>query len=479
MIKNICCIGAGYVGGPTMSVIADRCPDITVNVVDLNQKRIEAWNSNDLSKLPVFEPSLDMVVGRTRGKNLFFTNKIIESIENADMIFISVNTPTKNRGIGFGEASDLSWVESCARDVAKYSSGHTIVVEKSTLPVKTAETIKSILYSVSSSLDDRKKTFAVLSNPEFLAEGTAINDLENPDRVLIGGEDEEAIEELANIYKYWVKDEKIIRTNLWSSELSKLAANAFLAQRISSINSLSAFCEESGANIEEVAKAVGLDNRIGKKFLKSGPGFGGSCFKKDILNLVYLSKTLGLEEVSNYWRSVIELNDWQQNRIYKIIVAKLFGSILNKQIGILGFAFKANTNDSRESPAIDICRNLLLEGSKLIIHDPKVSSFEMKKSLSIFDAKEKPFHNIKNSDIENWEYADSISKVFTNSHAVVILTEWEDYQKIDWEKYIEKMEKPAWVFDTRNILNINNSIFKRINLWQLGNGTINQKKDFF
>ena len=383
MIKKICCIGAGYVGGPTMSVIADKCPEITVEVVDLNKERIAAWNNEDFKKLPVYEPGLDSVVMRARGRNLFFTTNVKNAISSSDIVFISVNTPTKTQGFGSGEASDLKWVEACAREVAINAKGYTIVVEKSTLPVKTAETIKIILNSIkNSSNENEDKSFSVLSNPEFLAEGTAINDLENPDRVLIGGDNKQAIESLANIYKEWISDEKIIRTNLWSSELSKLAANAFLAQRVSSINSLSAFCEESGANIQEVSKAIGLDSRIGGKFLKSGPGFGGSCFKKDILNLVYLSKSLGLNEVANYWNAVIELNEWQMLRISKIVVSNLFGSVSNKKIGILGFAFKADTNDIRESPAIEICKNLINDGARLNIHDPKVHEDDLNKVLS-------------------------------------------------------------------------------------------------
>ena len=463
MIKKICCIGAGYVGGPTMSVIADKCPEITVEVVDLNKERIAAWNNEDFKKLPVYEPGLDSVVMRARGRNLFFTTNVKNAISSSDIVFISVNTPTKTQGFGSGEASDLKWVEACAREVAINAKGYTIVVEKSTLPVKTAETIKIILNSIkNSSNENEDKSFSVLSNPEFLAEGTAIKDLENPDRVLIGGDNKQAIESLANIYKEWISDEKIIRTNLWSSELSKLAANAFLAQRVSSINSLSAFCEESGANIQEVSKAIGLDSRIGGKFLKSGPGFGGSCFKKDILNLVYLSKSLGLNEVANYWNAVIELNEWQMLRISKIVVSNLFGSVSNKKIGILGFAFKADTNDIRESPAIEICKNLINDGARLNIHDPKVHEDDLNKVLS------KPSY-----EKEDWDIAKNINDVFVDSDAVIILTEWEEYKKIDWDSQVEFMRRPSWIFDTRNLLELKNIDTNKVNIWQTGNGELN------
>ena len=366
-INKICCIGAGYVGGPTMAVIASKCPNIKVTVVDINQQRISDWNNIDLSKLPVFEPKLDKLIKKCRGVNLFFSTNVEKEISDADMIFLSVNTPTKTKGIGAGKASDLKWIEASARQVAYHSKGDTIIVEKSTLPVRTAETIKQILEGAQKNelgLETNKRFF-VLSNPEFLAEGTAIDDLENPDRVLIGGEDENAIDALTKIYEHWINPEKILKTNLWSSELSKLTANAFLAQRISSINSISGLCEATGADINEVATAIGMDSRIGPKFLKSGPGFGGSCFKKDILNLIYISNYYGLDKVSNYWEGVIEINEWQQSRILEIIVNKLFGTITGKVITVLGFAFKSNTNDTRESPAIKICKDLIEEGAQL------------------------------------------------------------------------------------------------------------------
>ena len=383
-VNNICCIGAGYVGGPTMAVIADKCPHIQIDVVDINTERINLWNSEDLSKLPIYEPGLEEIIRRCRGKNLHFSTDLENKIHSADMIFISVNTPTKTKGVGAGMASDLKWVEASARQVAKYSSEHTIVVEKSTLPVRTAEVIKTILSSTKlNSNSNKNNTFNVLSNPEFLAEGTAIDDLENPDRVLIGGDNKSAIDALTKIYLNWVPSNKILHTNIWSSELSKLTANAFLAQRISSINSIAALCEATGADVREVSRAIGTDNRIGSKFLNSGPGFGGSCFKKDILNLVYLSKYFGLNEVADFWECVVNLNNWHQHRISKLIVTKLFGTVTGKKMCVLGFSFKANTNDTRESSAINICKDLLDEGATLYIHDPKVSQDQIAKDLAI------------------------------------------------------------------------------------------------
>ncbi len=391
IVRNICCIGAGYVGGPTMAVIADRCPSVKVTVVDINASRINAWNDSDVSKLPVYEPGLDEVIKRSRGRNLSFSVDVEGAIASADMVFISVNTPTKTKGLGAGEASDLRWVEVCARQVASFSKGHTIVVEKSTLPVRTAQVIKTILEAAQSSLQDKDNpcTFNVLSNPEFLAEGTAIKDLEEPDRVLIGGDDKGAIEALVEIYKNWVPDHKILRTNIWSSELAKLTANAFLAQRISSINSIGALCEATGANIREVARAIGTDTRIGSKFLQAGPGFGGSCFKKDILNLVYLARYFGLPEVAKFWEGVVQLNTWQQKRISSLIVKKLFGTLSGKKIAVLGFAFKANTNDTRESSAIQIVKDLIEEGAEISIHDPKVDPCQIEKDLSVIRKKYK------------------------------------------------------------------------------------------
>ena len=474
LVKRICCIGAGYVGGPTMSVIASKCPNIIVNVVDINKKRIDLWNSDDLKKLPIYEPGLDNIIKKNRGKNLIFSTNVAKEIALADMIFISVNTPTKTSGIGAGQASDLKWVEASAREVAKFATGHTIVVEKSTLPVKTAEVIKSILEEVQTK-DSRRKgsTFDVLSNPEFLAEGSAINDLEEPDRVLIGGESNEAIMALNNIYRNWVPQEKILHTNIWSSELAKLTANAFLAQRVSSINSIAAICEVTGADIREVSRAIGSDSRIGSKFLTSGPGFGGSCFKKDILNLVYLCKYYDLKEVANFWESVVKLNNWHQHRISTLIVKKLFGTVSGKKICILGFAFKANTNDTRESAAINICNDLLNEGAILSIHDPKVESKEISKVLN---NGENVFKNnlINNKSTEKrgfWEANNDIFEGLKGADAAIILTEWEEYSQIDWHEASKVMRKPSWVFDTRSITSHNEIKNNGIKLWRIGDGT--------
>ena len=466
IIRNICCIGAGYVGGPTMSVFAKKCKNIIVNVVDSNSSRINAWNDNDLNKLPIFEPGLEDIISETRNKNLFFSTNVEENIAKADIIFISVNTPTKTKGLGAGKASDLRWVELCARQVAKFSTGHTIVVEKSTLPVRTAEVIQKILNkSESDSFEsEHSKTFDILSNPEFLSEGNAVKDLLQPDRVLIGGENKEAIEILFELYENWVPKEKILLTNVWSSELAKLAANAFLAQRISSINSISALCEKTGADIQQVSKAIGKDSRIGEKFLNAGPGFGGSCFKKDILNLVYLSEYFGLPEVSQYWEEVIRMNQWQRRRISELIVSKLFGTITGKKIGILGFSFKANTNDTRDSSAIQISKDLLNEGCNLIIYDPKVEKKQIEKDLS--------FSIRKNENDKFCEHelslAENVYDVFDSSDCVVIMTEWEEFSEIDWNLASKKMRKPGWVFDTRNIVDQLKIEKSGLNLWVVG-----------
>ncbi len=466
-INKICCIGAGYVGGPTMAIIADKCPHIIVNVVDINSERIEAWNNNDLSKLPVYEPGLDEVIKRTRSKNLHFSCDIKNAVESADMVFISVNTPTKKRGEGAGKASDLKYVEACARQVALYASNHTIVVEKSTIPVRTAEVIKTILESVQhiNEKNTKIKTFDVLSNPEFLAEGTAIKDLEFPDRVLIGGQNNDAIEALSKIYRNWVPNNKILKTNIWSSELAKLTANAFLAQRISSINAIGALCEATGADVREVARAIGTDNRIGSSFLDSGPGFGGSCFKKDILNLVYLSNYFGLPEVANFWESVVLFNKWHQHRISKLVVKKLFGSISEKKISILGFAFKANTNDTRESAAIQICKDLIEEGAQLFIHDPKVDPKQISSELGI-----DPINKIKNKFEGGWSFTKDIYESFSGSDACLILTEWSEYSKIEWDKASKMMRMPAWVFDARSVTDPNKVLKENLKLWRIGDG---------
>ena len=464
-IKNICCIGAGYVGGPTMAVLADRCPHIKVSVVDINQSRIDAWNNEDLALLPIYEPGLKAIISRCRNKNLFFSDEVEKNIAKADMIFLSVNTPTKTKGIGAGQASDLKWIEKSARQIANFAKGETIVVEKSTLPVRTAETIQKILREKNKNNSLNKvKTFSVLSNPEFLAEGTAIKDLESPDRVLIGGEDIKAIEELKKIYLNWIDPSKIIISNIWSSELSKLIANAFLAQRISSINSITSLCEATGANIKEVSKAIGLDSRIGTKFIKAGPGFGGSCFKKDILNLIYICNYYGLKEVADYWSKVLDINNWQKQRITEIIIKNLFGTVDGKKLAILGFAFKANTNDTRESPAIEICKNLINEGANLAIYDPKVSSDQIEKELNLSQS------NYSEEDFTDgsWESQGNLECALKGSDAAIILTEWEMFEELNWAELTKLMRSPYWIFDTRNITKNNLEELEGLNLWRLG-----------
>jgi len=439
-----------------MAVIADRCPGIQVHVVDLNTHRVAAWNDEDLSKLPVYEPGLDAVVERARGRNLRFSTDVDSAIASADMVFLSVNTPTKTKGIGAGQASDLRWIEACTRQVASAAKGHTIVVEKSTLPVRTAEAVQTIL----SAAQGEGKSFSVLSNPEFLAEGTAISDLESPDRVLIGGNDSQAVEALASIYSHWVPAERILRTNLWSSELSKLTANAFLAQRVSSINSIAALCESTGADVREVAKAIGTDTRIGQRFLQSGPGFGGSCFQKDILNLVYLCRHYGLAEVADYWEQVVELNTWQQQRIAQLVVQRLFNTVAGKTIAILGFAFKADTNDTRESPAIRIAKELLEEGAQLAIHDPKVSHEQISKDLG------------QQSGLGEgtWQLASDPQSACQGADACLLLTEWNQYTGLDWQSIAAVMRRPAWLFDTRAIADANAARSAGLHVWRMGEG---------
>ena len=465
-IKNICCIGAGYVGGPTMAVFAEHCSNIKIAVSDINKERIDSWNQKDTSKLPIYEPGLDQIIKKTRNKNLFFTTNIKESIAKADLIFLSVNTPTKLKGVGAGKASDLRWVEASARQIAEYATGHTIVVEKSTLPVRTAKTIKKILFNsqINKKDGDTDKTFSVLSNPEFLSEGNAINDLQKPDRVLIGGDDEVAIESLADLYLKWIPNEKIIRTNIWSSELSKLTANAFLAQRISSINAMSALCELTEADIKQVSKAIGLDSRIGKKFLNPGPGFGGSCFQKDILNLVYLCEYYNLNEVARYWEQVLTINNWQKDRISKLIVNSLFGTVSDKKLAVLGFSFKANTNDTRNSACIKICKDLIEEGAVLSIYDPKVSKNQIEADLG------RPPYDLEiNLMNEAWTYSKSIESSIKDSHAIIILTDWSEFKNLEWDLLFKKMKRPAWIFDTRYIVDA--KILQKIgfNVWQIGN----------
>ncbi|MEE3448982.1 MAG: nucleotide sugar dehydrogenase [Bacteroidales bacterium] len=445
MVKNICCIGAGYVGGPTMTVMAYKCPEIKITVVDMNAKRIADWNSDDLTKIPVFEPGLADLVKEVRGKNLFFSTEVDKAIDEADMIFMSVNTPTKEYGKGAGMAADLKYIELCARQIAHVSKSDKIVVEKSTLPVRTAEAIRSILDNTGNHVK-----FQILSNPEFLAEGTAINDLLNADRVLIGGlqttEGKAAIEELTAIYAHWIPRERIIQTNVWSSELSKLTANAFLAQRISSINSLSALCEKTEADVTEVARAIGADSRIGSKFLTASVGFGGSCFQKDLLNLVYICHTLGLEEVAEYWNQVIKMNNYQKHRFADNIITTLYNTVSAKKIAFLGWAFKKNTNDTRETPAMYVADYLLEDLANIEVYDPKVTETQMYIDINHLNTRD---------DSVNHKQLKMVSDPYQackNAHAVVILTEWDEFKTLDWKKIHDNMMKPAFIFDGRNIL---------------------------
>ncbi|WP_312697177.1 nucleotide sugar dehydrogenase [Sphingobacterium mizutaii] len=441
-IKKIACIGAGYVGGPTMSVIAQKNPNIQVTVVDLNSARIDAWNSENLEELPVYEPGLDAVVNEARGRNLFFSTEIEKAISEADMIFISVNTPTKTYGKGKGQAADLKFIELCARQIAEVATSSKIIVEKSTIPVRTAATIKSILDHTGKGVQ-----FHVLSNPEFLAEGTAIPDLHNPDRILIGGEDPEAINALKSIYEAWVPSERIISTNLWSSELSKLVANAFLAQRVSSINSISELCEVTGANVDEVAHAIGLDSRIGPKFLKASVGFGGSCFQKDLLNLVYIARSYNLNEVADYWEQVILINDHQKTRFAEKIIRSMYNTVNGKKIAFLGWAFKKNTNDTRESAAIYVADHLLDEQAQIVVYDPKVEEHQIFKDLDYLATR---------SNEENRELLSVVEDPYEaakDAHGLAILTEWDEFKDLDWRKIKDSMKKPPFVFDGRKLLN--------------------------
>ena len=448
-ITNICCIGAGYVGGPTMAMIAKKCPGIKVNVVDINQARIDAWNSDEL---PIYEPGLHDVVVEARDRNLFFSTKVQDCIREADMVFISVNTPTKTFGLGAGRAANLEFVEKCARAIAEAcDEGHKIVVEKSTLPVRTAEAVKRILVSSSKP----GASFDVLSNPEFLAEGTAVEDLLEPDRVLIGGESQGAIQALVDVYGQWVAPDRILTTNLWSSELSKLTANAFLAQRVSSINAISALCEATEADVDEVAAAIGTDSRIGPKFLKSSVGFGGSCFQKDILNLVYLCEHFGLPEVAAYWEQVVLMNDHQKRRFCKRMIQAMFHTVSDKTIAIWGFAFKKDTNDTRESAAIYVCRDLLEERARIRIYDPKVSEAHIKQELAYaMEGEPAKFGgDVKKFIDDHVTVVSSVDEASVDAHAVAVLTEWDEFKTVDFSKVYNQMLKPAFFFDGRNIIN--------------------------
>ncbi len=450
-IKNICCLGAGYVGGPTMSVIALKCPEINVTVVDLNEARIAAWNDEDLDKLPVYEPGLAEVVSEARGRNLFFSTDVDSAIEAADMIFIAVNTPTKNYGEGKGMAADLKFVELCARQIARVAKNDKIIVEKSTLPVRTAETLQTILDHTGNGFK-----FEVLSNPEFLAEGTAIEDLLNADRVLIGGKETEsgqkAIQALVDVYAHWLSPKQILTTNVWSSELSKLTANAFLAQRISSINALSALCEVTEADVDEVATAIGTDSRIGAKFLKASVGFGGSCFQKDILNLVYLCRYFNLPEVANYWEQITILNDYQKYRFAKKIITSLFNTVSGKKISFLGWAFKKDTNDTRESAAIYVAEHLIEDGAEIHVYDPKVSEEKIKADMAyLWESKGFTEQKIEAKLKQVFVYESHLEATH-QAHAVAILTEWDEFKTYDWSLIYSTMYKPAFLFDGRNIL---------------------------
>lgn len=451
-VDMICCIGAGYVGGPTMAVIAAKCPEIRVTVVDSNPQRIAEWNSEDLDQLPVYEPGLKELVAETRNRNLFFSRDVERGIAEAGLIFISVNTPTKTYGIGKGMAADLKHIESCARTIARIAKDDKIVVEKSTVPVRTAATIKSILEHTGDGV-----RFHVLSNPEFLAEGTAIDDLLHADRVLIGGDSDsqEAMEVLVNVYAHWLPREKILTTNVWSSELSKLTANAFLAQRVSSINSLAELCEKTHADVEEVARAIGMDTRIGPKFLQASVGFGGSCFQKDLLNLVYIARSYGLTEVADYWEQVIRINDHQRARFARKIVASLFNNVAGKKIGFLGWAFKRDTNDSRESSAIHVADYLINEQAVIDVYDPQVERPQMLADLHALETRD-PEVNGRHVQVSG-----DLAATCAGAHAVAILTDWDEFRTADWRAIHAGMQKPAFLFDGRNLLD-------RVKMEQMG-----------
>jgi len=450
-MTKICCIGAGYVGGPTMAMIAKKCPDIQVTVVDINEKRIAAWKSDTL---PIYEPGLDAVVKEALGRNLFFSIDVDQAIRDADIVFVSVNTPTKTFGEGAGYASDLQYWELCARRIKEVSTSDKIIVEKSTLPVRTAEAMERVLHSGENAVH-----FEVLSNPEFLAEGTAIADLENPDRVLIGGHEtpsgQKAVQTLVDIYATWIPLDRILTANVWSAELSKLTANAFLAQRVSSINAISALCEATEAHVNEVSHAIGMDSRIGAKFLKASIGFGGSCFKKDILNLVYLCESYGLQVPADYWRQVVLMNEYQETRFVKNMLRNMFNTIAGKRLAIFGFAFKADTGDTRESPAIRVCHELAAERAKIVVSDPKAienAKIEMPELLDQIEFEEDPY------------------KAAKGAHAIALLTEWPEYKTLDYQRIYDSMSKPAFIFDGRNHLD-HDALFKiGFEVYSIGKG---------
>lgn len=443
MIKSICCIGAGYVGGPTMAVIAINCPKIKVTVVDIDSEKIKRWNG-PVENLPVFEPGLSEIVKKVRNRNLFFSDQVDEAIKNSEMIFLAVNTPTKTSGEGSGMAADLKYIEASAKKIAEVAINDKIVIEKSTLPVRTAERIKEILHE-----KEGGPSFEILSNPEFLAEGSAIQDLYKSDRVLVGRDETKsgrnAAKKLIDIYLNWIPKEKIITSNIWSSELTKLASNAMLAQRISSINSLSALCEKTGAITLEVSKGIGMDHRIGKHFLNPSPGFGGSCFEKDILNLVYICQHYGLNEVAEYWHQIIKINDYQRDRISNNILKYISN---NNTASILGWAFKKNTNDSRESSSIYISYKLLSEGVKLKIYDPKVHKHRIINDLINLNKKKNQLSD--ELILNNLVVCKNIDDALLNSDIIAILTEWEEFKNINTKEKI---------IDTRNICANSNVVF--------------------
>jgi len=442
---KICCMGAGYVGGPTMAVIAKMCPKIRVCVVDLSQKQIDAWNSDNL---PIYEPGLPEVINECRGRNLFFSTNIDDEIRLADIIFISVNTPTKTQGIGAGRAANIKNCELCARKIAEVSTSDKIVVEKSTVPVRTATAVRRVL-----KCNDKQLNFEVLSNPEFLAEGTAVTDLVSPDRVLIGGAQTPsglaAAEALASVYARWIPRERVLTTNLWSSECAKLVANAFLAQRVSSINSISALCEATGADVSEISRAVGMDKRIGSKFLQSSVGFGGSCFQKDILNLVYLCESYGLDECASYWNQVILMNNYQKKRFSEKMVGKMFNTVTGKKIAVLGYAFKKDTGDVRETPSMFVVNDLFAEGAKIHVYDPEVKREdmwnEMDYTLSMNKSNTPGLEDAITTSPDAYSACDG-------AHSIAILTEWDEFKSLDYERIYKSMAKPAFIFDGRNIL---------------------------
>jgi UDPglucose 6-dehydrogenase len=439
-LDKICCIGAGYVGGPTMATIAYKCPEIMVNIVDLNEARIAAWNSDSL---PIYEPGLKEIVDSSRGRNHFFSTDVQAGIEDADIIFASVNTPTKTQGVGAGRAADLKFIESVGRTIAQYANRSKIVIEKSTVPVKTAAALERVLTANELQSGTVGKRFYILSNPEFLAEGTAMTDLDNPDRVLIGGQVEQAVQVLVDIYAHWVPRERILTTNLWSSELSKLVANAMLAQRVSSINSISRLCERTGADVGEVSRAIGTDTRIGKKFLNASIGFGGSCFQKDILNLVYICEQFGLDECAQYWQKVVDMNEYQKKTFTGRIIKALFNTISRKKIAVFGFAFKKDTGDVRETPALTVCDMLMQDGAFVHVYDPKV---QREDAITEFK-----YHGVTVDD-KLFTFTSTPEEAVDGAHAIVILTEWDEFKTYKYDVFYSKMMKPAFLFDGRNLL---------------------------